>query len=352
MSGLGYPANVTGAPAARNHLKEVAMKTLLSFFVLGLLSLSLLPAEAQRVAAVEAYPTKPVKVIVPRPPGNANDLIARVLVQKLSESMRGQFYVENLPAGGGIVGMATAASAPADGHTILAANQDLIVHPLVKGKVPYDPFTSFAPVSLVASAPEVIVVHPSVPAKTIGELVALLKANPGKYSYASPGHGTSPHVACERLFRITHGVDVVHVPFPGGGQAVQSTLAGHTAILHITLPLIAEHIKDGSLRALALASSTRSPLFPDLPTLAEAGVPNHEVAFWVGVLVPVGTPSSRIDALHQQITRIESLADVKERFASIGFEPIGSTPAQFAARLKSESAEWARVVREARINID
>jgi hypothetical protein len=199
MSGLGYPANVTGAPAARNHLKEVAMKTLLSFFVLGLLSLSLLPAEAQRVAAVEAYPTKPVKVIVPRPPGNANDLIARVLVQKLSESMRGQFYVENLPAGGGIVGMATAASAPADGHTILAANQDLIVHPLVKGKVPYDPFTSFAPVSLVASAPEVIVVHPSVPAKTIGELVALLKANPGKYSYASPGHGTSPHVACERL---------------------------------------------------------------------------------------------------------------------------------------------------------
>ena len=326
------------------------MKTLLSFFALGLLSLSSLPAEAQRVATAEAYPTKPVKVIVPRPPGNANDLIARLLVQKLSERMGGQFYVENLPAGGGIVGMGTAASAAADGHTILAANQDLIVHPLVKGKVPYDPFTSFAPVSLVASAPEVIVVHPSMPAKTIGELIALLKANPGKYSYASPGHGTSPHVACERLFRITHGVDVVHVPFPGGAQAVQSTLAGQTPILHITLPLIAEHIKDGSLRALALASSKRSPLFPDLPTLAEAGVPDHEVAFWVGMLVPAGTPSSRIDALHQEITRIGSLADVKQRFALIGFELAGSTPGQFAARLKSESAEWARVVREARIN--
>jgi tripartite-type tricarboxylate transporter receptor subunit TctC len=352
MRGFGYPVNVTGAPAARNHLKEVAMKTLLSFFVLGLLSLSSLPAQAQRVATVDAYPTKPVKVIVPRPPGNANDLIARVLVQKFSESMGGQFYVENLPAGGGIVGMATAASAPADGHTILAANQDLIVHPLVKGKVPYDPFRSFAPVSLLAAAPEVIVVHPSVPAKDIKELIALLKANPGKYSYASPGHGTSPHVACERLFRITHGVDAVHVPFPGGGQAVQSTLAGHTAILHITLPLIAQHIKDGSLRALALASSKRSPLFPDLPTLAEAGVPNHEVAFWVGMLVPAGTPSSRIDALHQQITRIQSLADVKERYASIGFEPVGSTPDQFAAHLKRESGEWARVVREARLTID
>src|SRR5215468_6216129 len=225
--------------------KEAAMKTLLSFLMLGLLSLSSLPAEAQRFAGVESYPTKPVKVIVPRPPGNANDLIARVLVQKLSASTGGQFYVENLPAGGGIVGMATAATAQADGHTILAANQDLIVHPLVKGKVPYDPFTSFAPVSLLASAPEVIVVHPSVPAKDIGELIALLKANPGKYSYASPGHGTSPHVACERLFKVTHGVDAVHVPFQGGAPAVTATLAGHTAILHITLPLIEQHLRDG-----------------------------------------------------------------------------------------------------------
>ena len=225
-------------------------------------------------------------MIVPRPPGNANDLIARVLVQKLSEETSGQFYVENLPAGGGIVGMGAAASAPADGHTILAANQDLLVHPLVKAKVPYDPFKSFAPVSLLASAPEVIVVHPSVPAKDMKELIALLKGNPGKYNYASPGHGTSPHIACERLFKITNGLNVVHVPFPGGGQAVQSTIAGHTAILHITLPLIAPLLKDGKLRVLAIASDKRSPQFPDVPTLAEAGFPNHEVAFWVGFLVP------------------------------------------------------------------
>ena len=189
-------------------------------------------------------------------------------MQKLSEETGGQFYVENLPAGGGIVGMGTAASAPADGHTILAANQDLIVHPLVKAKVPYDPFKSFAPVSLLASAPEVIVVHPSVPAKDMKELVALLKANPGKYSYASPGHGTSPHIACERLFKVTNGLDVVHVPFPGGGQAVQSTIAGHTAILHITLPLIAQHLKNGKLRALAIASDTA---FSAVPRHADAG---------------------------------------------------------------------------------
>jgi tripartite-type tricarboxylate transporter receptor subunit TctC len=328
------------------------MKALLSLFLLGLLSLCPQSATAQQPGASENYPARSVRVIVPRPPGNANDLIARVLVQKLSEEMGGQFYVENVPAGGGIVGMGTAASAAADGYTILAANQDLVVHPVVKAKVPYDPLTSFAPISLLASAPEVIVVHPSVPAKDMKELVTLLKANPGKYSYASPGHGTSPHVACERLFKVTHGLDVVHVPFPGGGQAVQSTIAGHTAILHITLPLIAQHIKDGTLRALAVASSKRSPLFPDVPTLAEAGVPNHDVAFWVGMLVPAGTPKDRINSLYQQITRIQSLGDVKERFASIGFEPIGSTPDIFATYLKAESAEWGRVVRDAKIKVE
>jgi tripartite-type tricarboxylate transporter receptor subunit TctC len=328
------------------------MKTLLSLFLLGPLSLCPMSAAAQPPGASENYPARSVRVIVPRPPGNANDLIARILVQKLSEDMGGQFYVENIPAGGGIVGMGTAASAAADGYTVLVANQDLVVHPVVKAKVPYDPLASFAPISLLASAPEVIVVHPSVPAKDMKELVTLLKANPGKYSYASPGHGTSPHVACERLFTITHGLDVVHVPFPGGGQAVQSTIAGHTAILHITLPLVAQHIKDGTLRALAVASRKRSPLFPDLPTLAEAAMPNHEVAFWVGILVPVGTPKQRINALHQQATRILSLGDVKERFASIGFEPIGSTPDVFADYLKAEFAEWGRVVRDAKIKVE
>ena len=328
------------------------MKMLLPLLTLASFALWSAPIAAQQHAAIEGYPTRPVKVIVPRPPGNANDLIARVLVQKLSEETSGQFYVENLPAGGGIVGMGAAASAPADGHTILAANQDLLVHPLVKAKVPYDPFKSFAPVSLLASAPEVIVVHPSVPAKDMKELIAHLKGNPGKYNYASPGHGTSPHIACERLFKITNDLDVVHVPFPGGGQAVQSTVAGHTAILHITLPLIAPLLKEGKLRALAIASDTRSPQFPDVPTLAEAGFPNHEVAFWVGFLVPAETRKERIDALHKMITKIQSTADVTERFAAMGFHSIASTPGKFAAYLKTESAEWARVVQRANIKVE
>jgi tripartite-type tricarboxylate transporter receptor subunit TctC len=328
------------------------MKKLLSLVTLGTILLWPAPVAAQQPAAAEGYPSKPVKIIVPRPPGNANDLIARVLAQKLSDETRGQFYVENLPAGGGIVGMGAAAAAPADGHTLLAANQDLIVHPLVKAKVPYDPLKSFAPVSLLASAPEVIVVHPSVPAKDLKELIALLKANPGKYSYASPGHGTSPHIACERLFKVTNGLDVVHVPFPGGGQAVQSTIAGHTAILHITLPLIESHIKDGKLRILAIASDKRSPQFPEIPTLAEAGFPNHQVAFWVGLLLPADASSDQVNALHRMVTKIQSTPEVKQRFESMGFQPIGSAPAAFADYLKAESAAWAKVVRAANIQVD
>ena len=328
------------------------MNKLLSLVTLGTVLLWPAPVPAQPVAAGEGYPNKPVKIIVPRPPGSANDLIARVLAQKLSDETRGQFYVENLPAGGGIVGIGAAAAALADGHTLLAANQDLIVHPLVKAKVPYDPLKSFAPVSLLASAPEVIVAHPSVPAKDLKELIALLRAHPGKYSYASPGHGTSPHIACERLFKVTNGLNVVHVPFPGGAQAVQSTIAGHTAILHITLPLIEPHIKDGKLRLLAIASDKRSPQFPDVPTLAEAGFPNHQVAFWVGLLLPADTGADKVSALHGMITKIQSTPDVKQRFESMGFQPIGSSPGAFADYLKAEFVAWAKVVRAANIQVD
>ena len=328
------------------------MNKLLSLVTLATVLLWPAPVPAQPVAAGEGYPNKPVKIIVPRPPGSANDLIARVLAQKLSDETRGQFYVENLPAGGGIVGMGAAAAAPADGHTLLAANQDLIVHPLVKAKVPYDPLKSFAPVSLLASAPEVIVVHPSVPAKDLKELIALLRAHPGKYTYASPGHGTSPHIACERLFKVTNGLNVVHVPFSGGAQAVQSTIAGHTAILHITLPLIEPHIKDGKLRLLAIASDKRSPQFPDVPTLAETGFPNHQVAFWVGLLLPADAGADKVSALHGMITKIQSTPDVKQRFESMGFQPIGSSPGAFADYLKAESVAWAKVVREANIQVD
>jgi tripartite-type tricarboxylate transporter receptor subunit TctC len=328
------------------------MKTPLWLFILGLLLLGPLSAAVQQPAEAVSYPVRPVKVIVPNAAGAALDIIGRIVAQKLSELNGAQFYVENLPGAGGIIGIGAAARAPADGYTMLVMNQDFVVQPWVKSKVPYDPFKSFAAVASVAAAPETISVHPSLPATNMKELIALLKANPGKYSYASPGHGTSPHIACERLFKLTYGLDVVHVPFQGGAPAVASSLAGHTQILHITLPLVAAHIKEGKLRGLAVADKRRSQELPDVPTLEEAGIPNHEVGYWTGILVPAGTPNEIVDLLSRQIADIVLLPDVKERLATLGFGPLAGTPQELATYIKTESAEWGRVVREANIKID
>jgi len=319
------------------------------------LTMALLPVIATSFAAeavkAQSYPTRPAKIIVPYPPGGGNDTIARILSQRLSEA-GGHFYVENLPGATGTIGAGAAAKAPADGYTIAVVNPDFVIQPIVKTKVPYDPFGSFTPVILVGTAPESISIHPSLPVSNINELIALLKSNPGKYAYASPGYGSSPHLAGERLFRLTHVLDVTHVPFQGAAPAVLSTVAGHTAILPFGLMGVAPHIKDGRLRALAVADSKRSPLLPDVPTLAEAGVPDHDYGFWVGVVAPAGTPSEIVKQLNQQIARIVSLPDAQERLATIGFRPIGSTPNEFAAHLKVETALWSRVVRDAGIRID
>jgi tripartite-type tricarboxylate transporter receptor subunit TctC len=328
------------------------MKTPLSLFILALLSVGPMSAAAQQSGGAERYPARPVKVVVPYAAGAAADIIGRIVAQKLSEATGSQFYVENLPGAGSTIGTVAAGRAPADGHTILVINQDFVVQPLVKSTTPYDPFKSFTAVASVAAAPETISVHPSVPATTMKELIALVRANPGKYSYASPGYGTSPHIAVERLFKLTYGLDVVQVPFPGGAPAVTSTLAGHTQILHITLPLVAAHINEGKLRGLAVADTKRSPLLPDVPTLSEAGIPKHEVGSWTGSMVPAGTPSNIVELLNRQIAKIISLPDVKARLATIGFDPMLGTPEDFANHIKAESAEWGRVVREAHIKID
>src|SRR6516225_423723 len=271
------------------------MKTPLSMFVLGLLSLCPIPAAAQQPAETTSYPARSVKVVVPYPPGAAADIIGRLVAQKLSELTGSQFYVENLPGAGGVIGTATAARAPADGYTILVMNQDFVVQPAVKSKVPYDPFKTFIPVASIAAAPETISVHPSLPATSMKELIALLKANPGKYSYASPGHGTSPHIACERLFKLTYGLDVVHVPFQGGAPAVTATLAGHTQILHITLPLAAPYIKEGKLRGLAVADKRRaSPRWYCCRTLRNAS------RRWVSAPLPVRPRSSPLTSRRNQ----------------------------------------------------
>jgi tripartite-type tricarboxylate transporter receptor subunit TctC len=304
------------------------------------------PADAQN------YPARPVKLVVPYAPGGPNDIMARLIAQKLSEALGGQFYVENSPGAGGTIGAGAVAGAPGDGHTLLVANQDVIVQPIIKSKVPYDPFKSFTPVTLVVSAPEMIVVHPSLPAKDMKELIELLKANPGKYSYASPGYGTTPHLACEWLFKLEYGIDVTHVPFQGAAPAVQSTLSGQTPIFHNVLPAVAPHIRQGTMRPLAVAANKRSPFFPDVPTLAEAGIPAHEVGFWLVVLAPAGTPRDTVDVLNRQIARILDLPDVKERLQTIGFDPASSTPDAAAAHMKAETDKWTTVVRDAKIKIE
>jgi tripartite-type tricarboxylate transporter receptor subunit TctC len=303
-------------------------------------------------ARAETYPAKPLRVIVPGPAGGGLDVIARTLVQRLLRAGRGQFYIENLPGAGGAIGTGNAATAPADGYTVLVTNQDFVIHPLIKAKLPYDPFKSFTPVTLVATAPEVLVVNPSVAARSMPELVALLKANPGKYNYATPGYGTSPHLANERLFRLTLGADVIHVPFQGAPPAVAATISGDTQILHITLPLVAPHIREGKLRALALANVKRAPEFPDIPTLAEAGIPKHEVAFWVGVMAPTGTPEAIIQWLHGQIKEVMSQPQARSSLATLGFELVASTPDQMGNHLRAESDRWSRVVHDANVRVD
>ena len=309
-------------------------------------------AAADRAAVAETYTSKPVKLVVPYAPGGPNDLVARILAQKLAEGLGGSFFVENTAGAGGTIATGQAANAAADGTTILVANQDLIVQPIIKAKVPYDPFKSFTPVSLAVSAPEMIVVHPSLQVKDIKELVALLKANPGKYSYASPGYGTTPHLACVWLFNLENGIDVTHVPFQGAAPAVQSVLAGQTPVFHNVLPAVAPHIRAGTMRALAVASSNRTPYFPDVPTIGEAGYPGHEVGFWMGVFVPVGTPKELVDVLNKQVARIMTLPDVKERMATIGFDPTLSTSDELIDHMKVETDKWSKVVRQANIKID
>lgn len=328
------------------------MRTTRAWLAAALVALLAAGVMTPRPTNAETYPVRPVKLVVPYAAGGPNAIMARIIAQKLSEALGGQFYVENAPGAGGTIGAGAVAGAAGDGHTLLVANQDVIVQPTIKSKVPYDPFKSFTPVALVVSAPEMIVAHPSLPAKNMQELIELLKASPGKYSYASPGYGTTPHLACEWLFKLEYGIDITHVPFQGAAPAVQSTLSGQTPIFHNVLPAVAPHIRQGTMRPLAVAASKRSPFFPDVPTLAEAGIPGHEVGFWLVVLAPAGTPKDVVEVLNRQIARILELPDVKERLQTIGFDPASSTPDAAAAHMKAETDKWTKVVREAKIKIE
>ncbi len=301
--------------------------------------------------AAASYPTRQVRVIVPYPAGGPTDVMARLVAQHLTESLGQNFFVENLTGASGVVGTGTAANSPGDGHTILFVTNDFAVAPTVSSKVPYDAVKSFAPVTIAAASPQVVVVHPSFPAKNMQELIALAKASPGKYNYASLGIGFG-QLSSERLFRLGLGLDVVRVPFPGAAPIITSTLAGHTPMAFLGLPPAAPHIKEGTLRALAVTSAKRSPVFPNVPTMAESEVPDQESELIIGVLVPAATPKPIVDQLQRQIARIVALPDVKERLDALGFAPVASTPEAYATQIKADIETWSKVVREANIKVE
>jgi tripartite-type tricarboxylate transporter receptor subunit TctC len=308
---------------------------------------AVLPA-VSRLAWAQSYPDRPVRMVVPYAPAGPTDVITRLLAQKLSERAGKQFYVENMGGGGGNIAMGRVARMPADGYTLLMINPSYVVNPTLYDKVPYQFDKDFDLVSLAVLTSLVIAVHPSVPAHTIKDLVALIKASPGKYSYASPGTGTPGHLVGE-TFRMSLGLDLVHVPFNSAGLAVGSAVAGHTPICFASPSPAAQQVIEGKLRGLAVTSKTRSQALPDLPTTAEVGYPAVAGDNWQGIVVPAGTPKEIIAFIHREIVSILALPDIRERLAVLGFEPVASTPEEFAELAKVEFAKWAKVIRASNI---
>jgi tripartite-type tricarboxylate transporter receptor subunit TctC len=302
-------------------------------------------------ASAQSYPSRQVRLIVPFGAGGPTDVIARVVAQRLSEAWGQQVITENIPGAGGNTGVAMVAKAPADGYTILVVSTGFMVNPSMYSKIPYDPVKDFAPVTLVAASPNVISAHPSLPAKTLKELIELVKSNPGKYSFAQPSTGSTPHLAGE-LFKQEYQLDLVTVPFNSAALAINSTLGGHTPLAFTALPPAMSNIKEGKLRGLAVLSAQRSPALPEVPTNAEAGVPGLESDTLTGIVAPAGTPKEIIDRWRNDIVKMVAMPEVKQRLETLGFAPVANTPDEFGQRIKAEIARWGKVVRDAGIKAD
>jgi tripartite-type tricarboxylate transporter receptor subunit TctC len=315
--------------------------------------LALLPSMMLLVgeSSAESYPSRPVRLIVPFAAGGPTDVIARIVAQKLSEEWGQQVYTENIPGAGGNTGVTMAARAPADGYTVLVVSTGFIVNPSMYTKIPYDPVKDFEPITLVAASPNVISVNPDFPAKSMKALVELVKANPGKYSFAQPATGSTPHLAGE-LLKQKYGLDLVTVPFNGAALAVNSTIGGHTPIAFTALPPAMSNVKDGKLRGLAVLATARSPALPDVPTNAEAGIPGLESDTLTGIVAPAGTPKDVIERWHDAIVKMVASPEVKQRLEALGFAPVADTPKEFGARIKAEIAKWSKVVHDANIKAD
>jgi tripartite-type tricarboxylate transporter receptor subunit TctC len=314
-----------------------------------------LPAVALAVLAggayAQAYPAKPIRWIVPFPPGGSTDLLARVVGQKLTESWGQQVIVENKGGAGGTLGAAEAARAPADGYTLLMGAIHHTIASSVYPKLPYDFQKDFAPITVVAIVPNVLVVNPSVPANSTKELIAYAKANPGKLTYGSAGMGTAHHLIGEQ-FNLQAGVNILHVPYKGSSPAVADLIGGQVLIMYDTVASCLPHIKSGKLRPLAVTTAKRSVALPDVPTIAEAALPGFEVTTWFGALAPAKTPNEIVLKLNGEIVRILAMPDVRKRLLDAGAEPVGNSPGEMAAQIKRETEEFGKIVRQAKITAE
>jgi tripartite-type tricarboxylate transporter receptor subunit TctC len=332
---------LTRAPPSGAVQRGNTMRTVLRIAALFCAALVVAPAFAQ------SYPNKLVRMIVPFPAGGPTDVVARLVGQKLSERLGQPFIVENQPGAAGNIGMGNAARAPGDGYTILFVSSSYVVNPSLYHKAPYDPDKDFVPITKAAAATHALIVNPAVPARTVKELIDLIKADPAKYNIASPGIGTTPHLSIE-LFKQSFGLnELLVVPFAGGNPAIQSVVAGHTPISFQAIPPATALIKDGKLRALAITSAKRAAALPDVPTLDELGVKDQEAETMQGVLAPAGTPKDIVDLLQREIAAILAMPDVREKVLALGFEPSGITPAEFAVYIKAEIAKWRKVIERA-----
>jgi tripartite-type tricarboxylate transporter receptor subunit TctC len=301
--------------------------------------------------AADTYPDHKVRMIVPFAVGGPTDVIGRMVAEQLSKAWGQQLYVENMPGAGGNIGVEEAARATPDGYTILVVSTGFIINPSMYTKIGYDPIKDFTPISLVAASPNVVTVNPAVPANNLKELIALIKASPGKFSFAQPATGSTPHLAGE-MFKQMFNLDLVTVPFAGAALAVNSTLGNHTPIAFTALPPAMGNIKDGSLKGIAILASRRLSTLPELPTNIEEGVPGLESDTLTGIVAPAGTPQAIVDKWHDAIVSMTADPDVKKKLDALGFVTVADTPAEFGESIKSEMTRWDKVVKAAGIHID
>jgi len=302
--------------------------------------------------AQTTYPTHPARIIVPFPPGGPADALARIAGDKLGQALGQPFVVENHPGAGGNIGMEQGAKAAPDGYTLtLAPVGNLTIAPSLYSKLPYDPAKDYAPITVLAAVPNVLIVHPSVPVRSLAELIALAKSKPGMLNYASPGNGSGPHLAGE-LLKSMAGIDLVHVPYNGVAPAMNAVLGGQVQLFFAQSSVALQHVKAGNMVALGVASAKRIPTAPDLPTIAEQGLPGFDVTSWYSLVAPAGTAQPIIDRLYRELAKAFAEPEVRERIAGLGAEPVANTPAEFAALQHAEAARWTKLAKEAHIHAD